>query len=266
MVILVGNPSPDRKLIVFLLDDAHRIAAVLKVGLTPGSRVSIFREAEALRKLEPYCWAPDILSVHPDLGATAQEYVDGILPDLGLRPEYLDLLCRLPQSGASLQLSDAAQAIANRPGPWADEMRRVAPDLLQRCLACCDRDAAIPTMLVHGDFAPWNIRKTSRSGYVLVDWEWTDFAGLPGYDLLHFQFSEDHLFGGNAGGYAAIRTRSICKEYCKRMDLDTELFPRLAILYLLDRVGYHFNNLDSVSGAYLLRELRAVIDSPGLAS
>ncbi len=266
MVILIGNPSPDRKLIVFLLDDQHRIAAVLKVGLTTGAGVSILREAEALGKLEPYCWAPEILSVHPDLGAAAQEYVDGTLPHRGFRPDYLDLLCRLPRSGGSLKLSGVASAMANRGGQGAGDGPVIAPDLLQRCLSRLDLDIAIPTMLVHGDFAPWNIRKTPKSGYVLVDWEWSDFAGLPAYDLLHFLFGEDLLFGGGTGGYAAIRGKSICKEYLKRMDLDTELLPRLAILYLLDRPQRQSKSADTASGAYLLRQLEAVTGSRGFAS
>jgi hypothetical protein len=266
MVVLVGNPSPDRKLIVFLLDDAHRIAAVLKIGVTAGGRLSVLREAEVLRKLERYCWAPNILSVLPDLGAAAQEYVDGTLPDLELRPAYLDLLCRLPPSGGSLKLTDATDAMESRLRPWADEVHRIVPDLLTRCLSCLDLDTAVPTMLVHGDFVPWNIRKTPNSGYVLVDWEWADFAGLPAHDLLHFQFSKDRLFEGKGGDYAAIRKRSVCTEYMKRMDLDPELFPRLAILYLLDRLEAHFKYVDSVAGPYLLRQLESVIDSLGFAS
>ena len=266
MVILVGNPSPDRKLIVFLLDDWHRIAAVLKIGVTPGGRLSVLREAEALGKLERYGWAPNLRTVLPDLGAAAQEYVDGTLPNLGFRPDYLDLLCRLPQSDGFLKLSDAAGAMENRLRPWADEVHKIVPDLLRRCLSSLDLDTAIPTMLVHGDFVPWNIRKTPKSGYVLVDWEWSDFAGLPAHDLLHFHFSEDLLFGGRIGGYAAIRTGQACVEYMKRMNLDPQLLPRLAILYLLDRLESHFESLDSGAGAYLLRQLEAVLDSLGFAS
>jgi hypothetical protein len=200
------------------------------------------------------------------LGAAAQEYVDGTLPDRGFRPDYLDLLCRLPLSGASLNLADAAGAMESRLRPWADEVHKIAPDLLPRCLSCLDLDTSIPTMLVHGDFVPWNIRETPTSGYVLLDWEWTDFAGLPAYDLLHFQFNEIRPFGGKGADYAAIRTRPICAAYLQRMDLDPELFPRLAILYLLDRLESHFNFVDSVAGTYLLRQLEAVIGSLGCAS
>jgi hypothetical protein len=263
---MVGNPSPDRKLTVFLLDAAHHIAAVLKVGLTPGGRLSVIHEAEVLRELERYCWAPDLLAVLPGLGAAAQKYVHGALPERGFRPEYLDLLCNLRLSGASLNLTDAAGAMESRLRPFADEMHRIAPGLLNRCLSCLDLDVGIPTMLVHGDFVPWNIRKISDSGYVLIDWEWADFAGLPMHDLLHFHFSESRLLDRGRGGYAAMQEKPVFKEYLKRMVLDTELLPRLAIAYLLERLESHFKNRDSASIFYTLNQLGAVIDSLGFAS
>ena len=263
MVILVGNPSPDRKLIVFLLDDAHRIAAVLKVGLTTSGGISVIREADVLRKLERYCWAPDILSVHPELGAAAQRYVHGTMPERGFRPDYMDLLCHLPQDGGSYNLTNAAAEMAIRLSPFADELHKIAPDLLNRCLSCLDVDVAVPTMLVHGDFVPWNLRNTSQFGYVLVDWEWANFAGLPVHDLLHFQFSEDRLFGRKGGGYAAIRKRSICTNYLNRMDLDTELFPRFAIKYLLDHLELECKYQGAGSASYILHQMAAVVESLG---
>jgi hypothetical protein len=88
----------------------------------------------------------------------------------------------MPLSGTSLNLIDAAHAIDGRLRPFADELQGIAPDLLHRCLSCLDLDRDIPAMLVHGDFVPWNIRKTSEIVYVLVDWEWADFSGLPMQD------------------------------------------------------------------------------------
>ncbi len=266
MVVMVGNPSSDRKLTVFLLDAGHHIAAVLKVGLTPGGRLSVIHEAEVLRELERYCWAPDFLAVLPDLGAAAQKYVRGALPERGFRSEYLDLLCNLPLSGASSNLTDLAGALERRLRPFADELDRAAPGLLGRCLSYLDLDKDMPSILVHGDFAPWNIRKTSDSGYVLVDWEWADFAGLPMHDLLLFHFTESRLLDRGRGGYAAIQEKPVFKEYLTRMGLDTELLPRLAIAYLLERLESHCKYRDSAAISHTLNQLGAVIDSLGFAS
>jgi hypothetical protein len=266
IVILAGNPSPDRKLAVFLIDDAHRIAAVLKVGVTAGGGLSVLHEAEVLRRLEPYCWAPKILSVHPDLRAAAQKYVHGVMAERRFRPEYLDLLCRMPRSGASRSLADVANKMANRLGPYKDELDKLIPDLLSRTLSLLDLDTAVPTMLAHGDFAPWNIRKNPEAGHVLIDWEWADFAGLPAYDLLHFQFNEDRLFGGKAGGYSAIRARPVCAEYFRRMEIDAQLLPRLAIAYLLSQLEAHCKGRGSGHTGYELRQLAAIVDAPGFVS
>jgi hypothetical protein len=255
MVVLVGNPSPDRKLVAFLLDEAHRTAAVLKVGLTEGGAASLLHEAEALGRLEQYGWAPRLLSVHPELRAAAQEYVEGKMPGRGFRPEYMEILCQLPRSGGCKSLADLAAEIAGRLSPFKARLDEMAPDLLDRALGWLDRNISVPTLLVHGDLAPWNMRNNPSRGFVLVDWEWAEFRGLPAYDLLHFQFNDDRLFGEKAGGYAAIRTRPICAEYFRRMDLDPELLPRLAAAYLLHQLESDFLRRGSHHTAYTLRQL-----------
>jgi len=276
MVILVGNPSPDRKLVVFLLRDAHsrdadsggaqQIAAVLKTGLTAGGGRSVLHEAEVLSRLEPYSWAPRLLSVHPELRAAAQKFVPGAMPDRRFRPEYMEMLCHLPLSGGSKTLAQVAGEMARRLSPFKAPLETLAPGLLDRACDALDGDVFVPTLLVHGDFAPWNMRRNAQLGYVLVDWEWADFAGLPAHDLLHFHFNDDRLFGEKAGGYAAIRSRPICAEYLRRMDLDPELLPRLAIAYLLDQLESHCRQRGGQHIAYTLRQLEAVVGQSGSIS
>jgi hypothetical protein len=261
IVILVGNLSPDRKLIVFLLDGAHRIAAVLKVGLTVGGGLSILREAEVLGKLQNYRWVAKILSVESDRRAAAQEFIEGKMPNRGFRSAYMDLLCNFPTSGAFKSLAAVAADLANRLSPFKNKLDNLAPGLLDRCHTCLDRNIDVPTMLVHGDFSPWNLRDNPETGLVLVDWEWATFDGLPAQDLLHFQFSDDRLFGEKAGGYKAIRKSPICAEYFRRMNLDIELLPYLAIAYMLDQLDAHCNNRGPQYIPYALRQLAIIVAS-----
>jgi hypothetical protein len=258
IVVLVGTPSANRKLIAFLLDDRHRIAAVLKVGLTAGGGVCILHEAEVLGKLERYSWAPRLLSVHPDLRAAAQQYMPGAMSDREFRPEYMDVLCQLPRSGGCKSLAAFADEMANRLSPFKAQFDKLAPGLLDRSLSCLNLDITVPTMLVHGDFAPWNILNNPEVGLVLVDWEWADFAGLPAHDLLHFHFSIDLLFGEKAGVYSAFQSSTVCAEYFRRMDLDLALLPRLAIAYLLHQLLLFNEHLSPAHAAYLLRQLAAI--------
>jgi hypothetical protein len=260
MVVLIGTPCADRKLIACLLDEKRCIAAVLKVGLTAGGGVRVLHEAEVLGKLEPYSWAPKLLSVHPDLRAVAQEYMHGVMPDRRFRHEYMEMLCRLPRNGRCKSLTAVADETASRLRPFRALFDGMAPDLLSRSLSCLDFDVTVPTILVHGDFVPWNILNDHKAGYVLVDWERADFVGLPAYDLFHFQFSANLLFGEKEEGYPAIRSSSICAEYFRRMDLDMELLPRLAIAYLLDQLGIYNEHLSPEHAAFLSRQLAAIMD------
>jgi aminoglycoside phosphotransferase (APT) family kinase protein len=170
----------------------------------------------------------------------------------------MEMLCHLPRNGNCRSLAAVADELANRLRPFRAQFDQMAPDLLSRSLSCLDLNIAIPTILVHGDFVPWNILNDPKAGYVLVDWEGADFAGLPAYDLLHFQFSIDHLFGEKAGGYPAFRSSSVCADYFRRMDLDAELLPRLAIAYLLDQLRIYNKHLSPEHAAFLLRQLAAI--------
>jgi hypothetical protein len=156
--------------------------------------------------------------------------------------------------------------MAKRLSPFKTELNKITPDLLDRALSFLDLDVAVPTLLVHGDFAPWNMRNNPEVGYVLVDWEWADFAGLPAHDLLHFHFNNDCLFGGKEGGYAAIRAWPICMEYFRRLDLDADLLPRLAIAYLLKQLDSHCRKPGSGFTAYTLRQLTTIVDELGCIS
>jgi aminoglycoside phosphotransferase (APT) family kinase protein len=188
------------------------------------------------------------------------------MPGRKFLPEYMDILCRLPRSGHSTNLAQLASEMASRLHPFKAQLDKISPDVLDRSLGCLDLDISIPTMLAHGDFAPWNMRKNPEAGYVLVDWEWADFTGLPAYDLLHFQFSDDRLFGKNGECYAAIQRRSLCTEYFRRMDLDAELLPRLAIAYLLHQMESDCKYRGCEQTGYILRQLGAVVDTLGFSS
>jgi hypothetical protein len=259
MVVLIGVPSADRKLVVFLLDEERHIAAVLKVGATPGGGTSLLHEAEMLKRLEPYRWAPKLLSIYPELHAAAQEYLPGAVPHRRFLPVYMDLLCALPRTGGKTSLVEVAHDAATRLNPFLTHFDNMAPGLIGRALSSLDQAIELPTMLVHGDFAPWNMRRNPQRGYVLFDWEWASFAGLPAYDLLHFHFNSDRLFGGKDGGYSAIRSSSLCADYFRRMDLDPQLLPPLAVAYLLEQLILFNKNLSPGHAAYLLRQLVTIV-------
>jgi len=262
IIILAGNPSPTAKLIVFLPKNAYRIAAVAKVGATTEGGLRVLREAEVLRRLEQFSWAPKALPIHTDLVATAQEYVHGAIPDRRFRPQYVDLLCRLPRDGNSKGLTSIAEEMRRKLAPFEADVEAKAPGLLYRALDLLNCNLELPTILVHGDFAPWNLRHNRQAGYVLVDWERADFAGLPAHDLLHFHFNNDYLFPSKVGGYPVIREKPECSGYLRAMDLDPGLLPQLAITYLLEQLVYSCTWGGDAHAGYVLTQLQAIVDAP----
>ena len=74
-------------------------------------------------------------------------------------------------------------------------LHRFEQDLADR-LAALPRpiDAPDDAVPVHGDLAPWNLRRTSR-GLALFDWEAAGW-GEPGSDLAYYRRTCDELAGG----------------------------------------------------------------------
>ena len=54
----------------------------------------------------------------------------------------------------------------------------------------------LPACWEHGDFAPWNIKRSRDGGCALLDWEDARRKGLPLQDAYHFLHMQDWLFGG----------------------------------------------------------------------
>jgi hypothetical protein len=60
------------------------------------------------------------------------------------------------------------------------------------------RELILRRALVHGDFAPWNLR-WDEEDLVAVDWEWGCEDGVAGLDLGHGLVAEAHLVEGLSG-------------------------------------------------------------------
>lgn len=72
-------------------------------------------------------------------------------------------------------------------------------------------DREWPVVLEHGDFAPWNLLRTSR-GLRAIDWEDSRPDGFPGFDLAHYVIQTGvlmHRWGAErVGRYARLRLQA----------------------------------------------------------
>jgi hypothetical protein len=95
----------------------------------------------------------------------------------------------------------------NRQRPALDEsLRSFERDLAERLASLPRPSGTLPGAVpVHGDLAPWNLRRTGR-GLALFDWEAAGW-GAPGSDLAFYRNSCDELRAGRPGGWFRERRR-----------------------------------------------------------
>ena len=259
-VILVGNTVATRKLLVFLENPADGSRSVFKVPLTAMAAVSIRNEAEILRKLDGSHRAPRLLYFSADAGVAMQEYLAGKLGTRHCKPEYIRLLLEFIQPGNDISLharkGPLAVRLRNCPG-YVDNARNV--DAL---LSYLEDDTGLPSVLIHGDFAPWNIRELPSGECTLIDWELARLNGIPLYDLCHFYYMQCLLFAPEKLFYLALLQEGAWKEYCRPLGIPPALLPRLGAAFLLEMLAGYWETDDSVASfglqqiSLFLRQIR----------
>ena len=197
-----GAPEParNRKASAAVLGPRGQVLAFAKLAGSPLSRSLVRREAEFLSALETVPGqarpAPRLLFEGEVEGTTVA--VQSPLPGRPAGPrltvahrrflESLRLGPRKPATATALvaALPSRLAALATpRPAleTILDDLRPELDEIL------------VPRTIVHGDFAPWNLR--ARSGDVTAfDWEYAEPDGLPLIDELHHQLQVGYQIDG----------------------------------------------------------------------
>ncbi|MGA7342878.1 MAG: phosphotransferase [Terracidiphilus sp.] len=260
-VIMVGNRSVTRKLLVFLVSRGDNLRAVVKVPLTSLARDSIRNEAGTLEGLSGRYGAPRLIHYSEDTGAAIQEYLAGRLGSRRCKPSYLRILLDLARGGETVSLRA-------RSGALQDRLNRVAAHgrqspLIGSALAWLDNGKMVPAALVHGDFAPWNIREMDNGTLSLIDWESAEPQGLPLHDLCHFFYMLTRVFSPRASFYARLLGEGAWRGYCRELDLPHSLVPHLAAGFLLETLARSWESGHPQSAAFCLRQLDMFLKHAG---
>ena len=178
--VLTGNPSaPGRRHVFLLFNAASEPVAVVKAGATSRARELIAHETSLLSafaiaqtglpKLRGACELEN-------LSAFAMDFIAGTSPgeDSGVALEkifssWVDAKneIALGETAAWQRLIRARGAAAWPDGVPGLETLRVFP------------------VLMHGDFAPWNV-KVSAGCWTVLDWERGEQVGIPAWDWFHY--------------------------------------------------------------------------------
>lgn len=232
-VIYIGTPGRTRKAVVTLVGKEDvRPVAVAKLPLSDGAATNILHEAAVLERLalvRPEL-APRLLSVDAGKGIAVQEAVFGRLTDRKLTSHHVDWLCRLRTSKTTTIADYSGELLARIEKTSGDTSGQRA--YLIALLRGLGDTAPLPTVWVHGDFAPWNLKETT-DGLRAIDWEEAQEGGLPLVDLVYFFAIQGYLFGRRLDCMDDFPCHPLVQRYTAEFGLTQQQATRLALLALV---------------------------------
>lgn len=174
--VLAGNPqAPGRRFVFLLFDAAGHPMAVVKAGSSARAQELINHEAALLNEFgDKLCGFPKLRDQFGSgkVVAFATDFIVGESPKSENPPELEKIF--------SSWLDSSREVLVREIPAWQRLHQSCNSDSLRRL----DELKVHPT-LMHGDFAPWNV-KVADGCWTVLDWERGERVGIPGWDWFHF--------------------------------------------------------------------------------
>jgi hypothetical protein len=272
LALSAGAPEParNRKASVAVLGSDGSTLAFAKLPSSTLAKQLVAQEAEALAELGKRfsgerCVVPRLLFAGEEDGRHA--LIQAPLPGKPTSPKitaahrkFLDSLQTPSEKGPAAEslffrrLQHRVAALGDKAHDLAAAIAGVAPTLMS---------AIVPKTIIHGDFAPWNIRhKRGWESIAVFDWEYAALDGLPLIDESHFELQVGlHL--GNWTPEKAVqeldRTAGAAESF------PTSWTRALQVIYLVDSVTRLLEEGYSPSDEMVVWYRRVLTLGPGAA-
>lgn len=191
-----GTPCSTHKAVVILVDSFNLQPYIIgKVPLSNLAAESIKREYNILCYLKQNNpgVAPTPLFINRESGTAVQEAIIGSPMSRTFSGLHWKFLEHLAVSNNTTSVFEHAQRLLNLLSE-TDRFKSKTKILLERLLKECRDSTSLPQIFVHGDFAPWNIKKNENGSLMAFDWEMGDSKGIPLYDFFYFSLIQSYLF------------------------------------------------------------------------
>ena len=184
----------------------------MKVGVTEAARKLIEQERQFLESTPTGTPAiPPLLGTFANtrLQAIALDFLPGRSPrtaDDHLLPKLLRNWLRPQQP---IGLTDTRF--------WRELSATSADHPIFKSLAVAMRKQSSSGAIVHGDFAPWNVRVSPSGDWMALDWERGDLNGPPAWDWFHYVIQKGILVQRQPVTYLAMAIEGLLasKEFKK---------------------------------------------------
>lgn len=196
LALSAGAPEParNRKTSAAILSQRGEVLGFAKIAGSPLSERLVRREADLLSELEKLSTpiSPRVVFAGDVDGAFV--LIQEVLPGDVTSARFTDLhreLLETMQHGKRQHASGCAMIARLQ-----DEVRSL-PELSERLAALMPilHETSVPSTIVHGDFAPWNLRE-HNGALRAFDWEYGELDALPLLDELHFHLQIGHEMQG----------------------------------------------------------------------
>ena len=188
---ITRNDHPHRKSIIFLINkETQKCCYVIKRALTEISWKSIKNEYKVLKQLEidNNKYVPKVIGLDLSNKAFFQEFIDGEPASLNFENVHYKFLASLINKNKFINLPKIKSFINDFYSNNIDFIdNKKFLGQLDRVLSLSIWDKNIQSVRVHGDFVPWNLKKSENNLFV-YDWEYSIESFLPFYDLIYYKF------------------------------------------------------------------------------
>lgn len=262
IAIFCGFPGPLQKLTIYCPDGSGGLGKVAKVAVHASADAAVQKETHWLEKLSHYTatakFLPQLLS-HGALECKRHFLTMTALPD-GVSPKnfgnahhaFLRALAQQKPVFTEWKHSEAHVRLKQRINSLATVVDDEVWLFWQEVTTQIEQLTAgqiLPNLMVHGDFAPWNLRQIDAE-LMVFDWEYAQTYGNPVQDFLHFHLITQALSRGNLNhkfmsGLMQKTSAYVDKQYGKDLGV-AKAAGALTLHYLLDTITFY-----ALSSGYL---------------
>lgn len=143
---------------------------------------------------------------------------------------------KLQKDGAKFNIQVTEEFTGDKVNP---EMTQDIYNLFQEIAGFRKQETSDGRMLCfsHGDFAPWNMRKTSGGKYIVFDWEYCGMR-FYGFDLIHYLWQIENKLNGKNKDVAIKAAIGTAKRYDEQLRVcDDEKITRMYFRELETQFG-----------------------------
>lgn len=263
-IIYIGTPGPQQKAVIILVNrSTGEPSSVMKIALSPGAKESLENEVRILNLLsnKGVKNIPRIQAVEQKSKRSWQSVVPGKLSSKKFTQHHVDWLLKLPLSGEYTTLDQQRKLLEIKFEERKFHFSTSQIKTLKKGISYIKGSCAIPLLLSHGDFAPWNIKShiiRRKKELFLMDWEDANVNSLPLWDISHFFLIQSYLFNKPRLINDLFKNHQTQK-YIKEVGINNVNVKCLTLIYILITSLSKKNNTSVHYKEFLINIINKVI-------